>query len=88
MLISALLLVGLVVAAVGGFWLLVAAFKESIGWGLGCLFVPFVSLVFVVMKWDRAKNPFFVQLAGTALVMIAFVMAPELVTAPGEAELG
>jgi hypothetical protein len=59
-----LLVVGMIVLLVGGIRFLVVAFQESVGWGLGCLLVPFVSLIFLVMYWDRANRPFFVQLAG------------------------
>jgi len=34
----------------------IVAFKESILWGLGCLIVPFVSLVFLIVFWNDAKN--------------------------------
>ena len=61
---SALLIIGLALAVIGGIWLLVVAFKTSILWGLGSLLVPFVSLVFVVMHWQASKNPFLLQLAG------------------------
>lgn len=38
--------------------LYVAAFRESMGWGLICLFVPGVLLVFVIRHWEQAKVPF------------------------------
>lgn len=68
-----LLIIGWVVAVVGGIMLLVVAFKESVLWGLGCLLVPFVALIFLIMHWSQAKNAFFVQLAGMALIFIALV---------------
>lgn len=39
-------------------WHYVIAFKESVGWGLACLFLPFASLIFTIRHWDEAKAPF------------------------------
>lgn len=58
----------LVIASIG---FLIAAFKESIWWGLGCLLFSPVSLVFLIMHWDVAKNPFFLQLIGLAIMFSA-----------------
>jgi len=49
---------------------IVVAFRESILWGLGVLFLPFVSLVFLVLNWSRAKNSFFLQLWGLAFLLV------------------
>jgi hypothetical protein len=38
--------------------ILIVAFQESIGWGLGSLIVPFVILVFVFTHWEQTKTPF------------------------------
>lgn len=54
-------------------WLLVIAFRESTGWGLVCLFIPFAVLVFTVKFWDQAKLPFFGCLAGATLGLFAAV---------------
>lgn len=56
--------VGGIIGLVGGIWFLVVAFKESIWWGLGCLFVPFVGLIFLILHWSEAGKPFLVSLGG------------------------
>ena len=61
---------GLAVFVIGGIGTLIAAFKTSILWGLGCLLLAPVSLIFLILHWDVAKNPFFLQLAGVALMLI------------------
>jgi len=70
-----LVIVGALVAFGAGIWLLIVAFQESIWWGLGSLFLPFVSLVFAIMHWDRAGSPFLVSLAGTAVMFIGAAMS-------------
>jgi hypothetical protein len=48
-----------------GIWMLVSAFRESIGTGFLCLCVPFYSLYFVFAK---CGNPY---LSGATLVSVA-----------------
>ena len=59
---------GIALIIIGGIGTLIAAFKTSILWGLGCLLIAPVSLIFLVLHWDVAKNPFFLQLVGVALL--------------------
>ena len=70
-----LLAVGGIVAFVGGIWVLVLAFKQHILWGLGSLFVPFVSLVFVIKYHKVALKPFLICVAGWVLLIIGSVIA-------------
>ena len=69
-----LIIVGVLVALVGGIGMLLVAFRESILWGLGCFFIPLVSLIFLISHWDDAKKPFFIQLSGIALIILGGVM--------------
>lgn len=72
---SLLLILGSILLIGGGIWLLVVAFQESLLWGLGCLLIPFVSLVFVIMNWSESKNPFLVQIAGLVLCVLGVVIS-------------
>jgi len=69
-----LLVVGLIGSVVGGIWLLITAFQESVGWGLACMFLPVVSLIFVFVHWQEAKRPFLVGLAGNLILIAGAVM--------------
>ena len=69
-----LYIVGLLAAAVGGIWIIVLAFKKSIGWGLASLFIPFVGLVFAFMNWALCKRPFLIWLLGVILLVIGAVL--------------
>lgn len=71
---SLLALVGGIIGLVGGIWLLVLAFKKSVLWGLGTLFVPFVGLVFVIMNWAIAKKAFLIALAGNIVLGVGYAM--------------
>ena len=72
---EALAVIGLALIVIGGIWMIVVAFKTSIGWGIGCLVIPPVSLVFLFKYWDESKTPFFMQLAGIALLVVGSVGA-------------
>ncbi len=61
---------GLFIFILGAIGTLIAAFKTSLLWGLGCLLIAPVSWIFLVLHWDVAKNPFFLQLIGLALVFL------------------
>ena len=67
---SVLLLVGYIAAVLGGLWLLVLIFQNSVVWGICSLVIPFVSLIFVFTNWDDAKKPFLVQVVGLVLIFL------------------
>jgi hypothetical protein len=71
-----LVIVGTVIYLIGGIWLIVKAFQESILWGLGSLFIPLVGLVFAIMHWAECKKPFLYALAGFVLIILGTVMMP------------
>ena len=72
-----LLIVGYVAMLVGGIWLLVAAFKTSVLWGVLSLLVPFAALVFVIKHWDVSKKPFLIQVGGIVLAVAGVMLSPE-----------
>lgn len=69
-----LMTLGSLVSFVGGIWLLVLAFKKSIGWGLASLLIPFVILVFAFMNLEVTKKPLLIVVAGIVLSVIGGVM--------------
>jgi hypothetical protein len=54
------------------FWLIVIAFGESLTWGLLCIFIPLVYLLFVATHWDKAKKPFLISI-GTIVAPIVWL---------------
>jgi len=72
---------GLLLMLVGGLFFIIAAFRESLLWGLGVVFLPFVSLIFLILAWPRAKGPFFIQLYGLLAILIGiFALSATLPT--------
>jgi hypothetical protein len=66
---------GYIVGLIDGICLLIVAFQESIGWGLACLFLPSVSIVFAIMHWDDAKMPFLVSLGGGLAIFVGALLS-------------
>jgi hypothetical protein len=69
--------IGAVIALVYGIILLVKAFQTSVWWGLGYIFVPFVSLIFVITHWQVAKKPFLMSLISIPFIGLGMVLMPE-----------
>jgi hypothetical protein len=68
-----LFVVGILIMTGAGLWLLVKAFQTSVLWGLGYIFVPFVSIIFVILHWQDTKKPFLYLLAGLAVFTVGAV---------------
>lgn len=66
-----LAVVGYLAAFVTGIWIIVKAFKKSVGWGLASLFIPFASLVFVIKNWAATRALFFMNLFGALAISCA-----------------
>lgn len=65
------LFLGLGIFVLGGIAFLVAAFRTSIMWGLGCIFIAPVQIIYLFAHWDDAKNPFLIQVIGGVIMLIA-----------------
>lgn len=74
-----LILIGLgfMVVLISGIWFLVVAFRESVLWGLACLFIPIAQLFFLIVHWPVAKRPFLYQLSGLVLIIIGALINPQ-----------
>jgi hypothetical protein len=70
-----LLAIGGMAALITGIMILVEAFKESVLWGLGALFVPFVILIFVITHWAQTGKLFLYNVAATVVLVVGSVLA-------------
>lgn len=71
------ILLGLALAFIGSILFLIAAFRTSILWGLGCLLVPFISFFFLIIHWQVAKKPFLMQVIGFSLIVLMAIAEQE-----------
>lgn len=65
-----LIYLGFAIIIIGAIGFLIVAFRNSILWGLGCLLFSPISIVFLILYWQEAKNPFFLQLIGLGVVFL------------------
>ena len=86
-LIGVILVLGWLLMMVGGIWLLVMAFKESLVWGFCCLFLQIAQPIFICTHWDRSWRPLLLSLFGFATVVAAVFAAPNVILSEGEGGL-
>ena len=68
-----LIVLGYITIIIGNLMVIVAAFKESVLWGLGVFFIPLVGLFFVITPWQEAKTGFLTAMAGLGLLVLGLV---------------
>jgi YgiT-type zinc finger domain-containing protein len=74
--VKGLIAAGLLVLAIGGLWMIVAAFAVSPVWGIAFILSAFIAqLAFIFVHWDRAKSPLLTQFLGILLLIGAFLLA-------------
>ncbi len=74
--------IGSILALIGGIWFWIAAFKENVLWGLACVLIPFASLIFLILHFDKVWAPFAIScLAALLLFSGSFIMDPSMIPA-------
>lgn len=69
-----LILVGIVIALVSNLSVLIAAFRDSVVWGLAYLLIPGAALVFVITHWDDCRSPVLRALVGAVIMIAGFMI--------------
>lgn len=77
--VGAVFLAPLVMMLTGLVRIWISAFRSSILWGLGCLFVPFCTLVYLIVHWQEAKSGFFLYLKGVFGLVISGLLAAVII---------
>lgn len=72
---TGLVLIAALAGILAQLWVLVAAFKKSIVWGLLVFFIPFVSLLFIILNFSEMKYPVLLYLVAILLGAFGGVMA-------------
>ncbi len=70
-----LIIASLITFLWGFFEIIIAAFKESVVWGLVALLVPLGKLIFLSTHWEQAKKGFFKILISIGLYALSIAMA-------------
>lgn len=63
---------GVILLLIGNIWILVYAFRTSILWGLGSLFIPFVGLIFVLLNLRDTWKPLLLEIVGFVIIFINY----------------
>ena len=73
---------GLIVLLIGIFWYLITTFRTGILWGLSCMFLPFISFIFLFVHWKVAAKPFLVSVLGVAITFSGTLLVPTINSSP------
>ena len=65
-----LFVIGLIIFVIGGIGFLIATFRTSLLWGLGCLIISPLQIIYLFVHWDNAKKPFSIQLFGGFVMLV------------------
>jgi hypothetical protein len=71
-----LILISMIMGMIGTIWFYVEAFKENVMWGLACLFVPFASLLFLILHTDRAIKPLALSIVSGVIIFSTAMLIP------------
>lgn len=63
---SVLMILGIFLVLVGSVLIMIEAFSVSPLWGVGCIFLPFVTLIFVALNWPATRNAVVLLVLGLA----------------------
>ncbi len=73
-----LMLVGLITGLVGDIMFLTVAYRRSLWWFFGCLFIPIVWIIFFFLNVKATIKPTCLSLLGLLLVVLGTWMAPTI----------
>ena len=62
--------IGILIVVVGIIFFIVEVFRTSVAWGIACVFIYPLGIVFTIMHWKVARDPVLVKLAGLVVMMI------------------
>lgn len=82
-----ILYVGLGIFFIGGICFLIAAFRTSILWGLAVLLIAPVAILYLIIHWQDAKDPFKTQIFGFLIMLFSAYLSGGL-NIPGSMKSG
>lgn len=74
---SLFIIIGVAISFIYGILLLIRAFQAGLLWGLGYIFIPFVSFIFIIVHWETAKSPFLKGLLAIPFLIVGMMLTPE-----------
>jgi hypothetical protein len=67
-----LALIGIALAVVGNLWIIVLAFRTGLLWGLACLFLPPVGLIYCILNFRETWKPLLLAVVGWAAMSVSY----------------
>jgi len=70
-----LVVIGVTIVLAGTIFFLIESFRSSVWWGLACLLLFPVQLVFLIRYWGATKHPFLIQMLGILCILAGTILA-------------
>jgi hypothetical protein len=70
------MLVGVSFYILSGICGLVRIFEQSVWWGLGTIFVPFVGLIALILFWEKTRRSFLGQMICMGIMLAGYFILP------------
>jgi hypothetical protein len=70
------ILVGVSFYILTGLCLTVRIFEQSVWWGLGTLFLPFVGMIALILFWEKTKRSFLGQMICMGIMLAGYFIMP------------
>ena len=67
-------IIGAIITIAGGARFAIVAFEESVWWGLGVLFFPIVSVIFLILHFNDSWRPALNFVIGFVLVLLGTLL--------------
>ena len=67
---------GIIIFMIGSFGFLITTFRAGLLWGLSCLFLPLVSVIFLFVHWKTAAKPSLLTTLGIAILFLGTFLVP------------
>ena len=68
------LVIGVIITIVGGAHFVIVAFEESVWWGIGVLFFPIVSPIFLILHFSDSWRPALTFVIGNGVVFLGTLL--------------
>lgn len=66
-----MIILGWILVFIGFLWLLAVAFKESFLWGIGCIVLPIITVIFLIMHFKISWKPALVHTIGVIILLLS-----------------
>jgi len=62
----------MIIGIAGNVMFLAIVFRHSLAWFLGCLFIPFIDLIYLVLNFKKTWKPMLISIFGLLVAGVGY----------------